>query len=164
MSKLKELDTLLDRETRILQRKLDLLDGMTDCVRRGFYQELETLLEQASELEAESEDLAQDIGDICRALAETWGLEAEVVTLGALLESLDNPKALFLRDRRQRLLVLVEKVRESGAALGLMVEDALDINERLLAATIGDEDWLDTYAADGGVERKLDGLSFEQKA
>jgi flagellar biosynthesis/type III secretory pathway chaperone len=160
----KDLARLLDREMDVLQRKLDLLDGMAECVRRGFYQELETLLEEASELETESEELTDRIGNECRMLAAAWNIEERPPTLGTLLASTTQPDGIALSDRRERLVVLVEKVRESGSALGLLVEDALDINQRLLTAVIGEEDWTDTYGENGGIDRRPDGLSFEQDA
>lgn len=164
MSTLKDLDELLDEEMDLLRRKLELLDGMSDCVRRGFYQELEVLLEEASDLEARSGELTQRIGETCQSLAASRGQEIEEATVRSLLESTEGPETMALRDKRERMVVLVRKVREGGAALGILVEEVLDINQRLLAAVIGDEEWVDTYGEDGGIDRTPEGLSFEQNA
>lgn len=164
MSRPEELIRLMEKEIDVLRRKLSLIERMSASVRDGAFGELEDMLKQATDLEEENRHLTGRIGRVCRRMAESRGLSRGEATLGGLLEHMRGKSAVTVSEGRERLMMLVEKLRQSGAALTTLVENALDINERLLAAVLGGDDWLDTYGTDARVEQRGASLSFQHMA
>ena len=75
------------------------------------------------------------------------------VTLGKLVEMINGPLSVALSDRRERLLLLVQQVRQEAAATSMLVRQALELDEQILTALAGGEGPDRTYSADGSVGR-----------
>ena len=161
MNELKELLQLLDAEIGILQRKLSVLQEIAQCIRQGQMDDLEELVQRGAELERRGESVESEMRDVCVRIAASCGMAPDEVTIGGLSEVLDGPDAIALQDRRERLVLVVQELRDVAAVTSLLVRTALDINERLLTAILGPEDEGETYCPEGALVRERQGTTFQ---
>ena len=160
MKACKELIRMVDREIEALQQKLSLLEEMERCVHEGAATKIEELLQKQASLQ-QDEDTELSMRQHCCAMAADLGIPPGQVTLGRLAEALEGPDALALQDRRERLLVVTQKLQEKSTATAFLVRRVLEAGERVLAAMIGDEGAGETYSAGGSVERHRQGIALQ---
>ncbi len=158
MKEVEELVSLLDQQIELLQRKSALMQGMSDSVRRGEMGELRDLVQAELSLEATASNLEHRTGLARKKLGRILGQDAGGLTLGRLVERLDGPMRIALSDRRERLVVLVERLRREANTAAMLVRQAIALNEQVLSAVSGRDQCGRTYSPDGAVKH-VDGAS-----
>ncbi len=162
MTRLDELLRLLDEQTDLLQEKHLLLRRIGECVRRADTAELAELLDRGVALGARMDALEQLVTDARRAMAEEAGVPLAQFTLGRMAALLDGPAAMAVNDRRERLLLAVQKLQEESAAAGRLVRFALEFNNELMGALAGSGREGNTYSPQGAVAPACQGATFRQ--
>jgi flagellar biosynthesis/type III secretory pathway chaperone len=162
MRKLEELLQLLDEQIELLQQKHSLLHQMGECVRRTDATALAGLLEKGGVLGARMDVVEQRTQELREAMAEEAGVAAAKFTLGRMADVLDPPAAIALNDRRERLLLAVQKLQEESAAVSRLVRFAIEFNNELLCALVGSAKEGSTYSPQGAVEPSCEGATFRQ--
>ena len=162
MKKSEKLLQLIDREIEILQRKTMLMEQMGRCAASGEIEPLPDLARRAMEIDQDSDEIETAMRKLCRELAREQRIESEEVSLGKLQEALEGPPGIALRDRRERLLVVVENLREAGQSTARVVRKALEINRKILSAVFGPQLENETYESDGEIKRSREGLTLRQ--
>ena len=157
-----DLLRLLDEQIELLQQRHSLVKEMALCVRQADLSRLAALLETEAAVVGAADAVGQRVQQARELMAAACGLPLEQVTLGRLVEALDGPTAIALNDRRERLLMVVQKLQQECAATAAIVRYALDFNNRLLAALVGAEDEGGTYSPRGAVEATCQGATFRQ--
>jgi len=153
MKQAEQLLPLLDRQIALLQEKRILLRRMGECVGAGELEKLRELVDQEAVLQSEESELEPRTCRLRAELARLTGEDAESVTLGRLVELMEGPTAIALSDRRERLLVLVEQLRQEAARTAMRVRRAMELNEQILCILAGGQQPGRTYAPDGEVRR-----------
>ncbi len=153
MKEVEELLPLLDEQVELLRHKLSLMRQMSECVRLGDLRELGELVRTEASLQAAESDLEQRTLRMREKLTLMAGDHEGPVTLGKLVEMINGPLSVALSDRRERLLLLVQQVRQEAAATSMLVRQALELDEQILTALAGGEGPDRTYSADGSVGR-----------
>lgn len=146
-----DLLPILDEQIALLERRLRLMQGMADCVRRAALEELEGLLAGQEAQEAELAEAERRLEEARRSLAAAAGVPAGGLTLGSLIEQLDGPLAIALADRRERLLVLVQNVETESQRTAALVRHALEFSQRMIGALLGVAGEGELYSAHGEV-------------
>ncbi|MGD2175971.1 MAG: flagellar protein FlgN [Candidatus Brocadiaceae bacterium] len=162
MRQVEQLLPLLDEQVDLLRQKLSLMKQIGRCVREGELEALRGLVEKEAALGSAESDLQQRTERIRAELAEASGRAPEAVTLGTLVEEMHGPLAIALSDRRERLVVLVGELREEATTTALLVRQAVELNEQLLALLTGRERPSETYSADGALSRSESAGTFHQ--
>ncbi len=162
MTRLDGLLRLLDEQIDLLQQKHLLLRRIGECVRRADTAELAELLGRGAALGARMDALEQIVADARRAMAEEAGVPAAQFTLGRMAAALDTPGAMALNDRRERLLLAVQKLQEESDAAARLVRFALEFNNELMCALVGSGKEGSTYSPQGAVATGCQGATFRQ--
>ena len=163
MEQLEELFDLVDEEIELLRGKLSLIEQMGECVQRGELSRLRELVEADARFEERGDEAGRRRRQVRRRVGDALGLRPEEVTLGRLAEKLGGPTAITLNDRREKLLLLVARLREEAAVTMWLVQHALDFNDRLVAAMAGAEAEGNTYGADGQMAHSQQGSIFQHR-
>jgi len=153
MKVFEELLPLLDGLLDALQRKLDAMGKMRQCVVAGDLRGLEELMRDQSDLESAIGGLAARMDEARSQIASLTGMAPGDVKLSCLVQEADGPLAIALSDRRERLLTVVQALRRESAVLTRLVRHTMDLNTYLLAALAGVPLEGETYSRDGSVER-----------
>lgn len=162
MRKHEQLLQLLDEQIELLQQKHSLLRQMCEYVRRTDTTALAGLLEKGARLGGRMDALGQRTQELREAMAEEAGVAAPNLTLGRMADLLDPPAATALNDRRERLLLAVQKVQEESAVASRLVRFAIEFNNELLCALVGSAKEGSTYCPQGAVEPSCEGATFRQ--
>lgn len=153
MKQVEQLLPLLDRQMALLQEKRSLLRQMGECVGAGELEELRELVDKQAILQSEESEIERRTCRLRAELARLTDEDAEAVTLGRLVETLDGQAAIALSDRRERLTVLVEQLRQEALRTAMRVRQAMELNEQILCILGGGQQPGRTYAPDGEVRR-----------
>ncbi len=153
MKKVEELLPILDEQVELLQQKLSLMEQMGRAVREADLKELGRLVERQASLEQAESELERRTERLREELARLSDRPADAVTLSTLVDELDEPMSIALSDRRQRLLLLVQKLRRQAATTAMLVRQAMELNEQMFRVLTGSHPDNETYSADGAVER-----------
>jgi hypothetical protein len=153
MKPAEELLPILDAQIETLQAKLELMEKMAECVRQGDMEGLGGLVEDEATLARRESQLEQQTQQMRARLARLTHSNAEQLTLGRLVEMVEGPLAIQLSDRRERLVLLVERLREKATLTAMMVAQVLELNQRMLGALSGCSGSGSTYSPEGDVER-----------
>jgi hypothetical protein len=153
MKALEELLPLLDGLLDALQRKLDAMREMRQCVVAGNVRGLDELMRDRTDLESVIADLAGRMEQARSQIAPLAGAAAGEVKLSRLVQEANGPLGIALSDRRERLLTVVEALRRESALLSRLVRHTMELNACLLAALAGVPLAGETYSRDGSVER-----------
>jgi len=155
---------LLDEHIELLHQKHSLMRQMGMCVRQGDAAGLAQLMERESALASGMDALEQRTHELRERIAEATGVSADQVTVSRLAGTLDPATAMALNDRRERLLLAVEKLQEESSATARLVRYALEFNNQLLAVLVGAEERGASYSARGAIEPSCEGATFRQSA
>jgi len=162
MSEPEELLELLGKEIEILQRKTAALDEMVCCVCGGDFDRLEDLLREEAAAGGKSAALERRMRKLCSRIGAARGLPPGQASLARLVAVLDGPEAIALQDRRERLLLAVQQVKEKSSATAFLVRRTMEINSRLLGALFDQVDGGQTYSPEGGKACGRSEATFEQ--
>jgi hypothetical protein len=154
--------SVLDRRIELLTHKVDALERMRTCVREGRLQELVELVCAEAEMDRESAALDQRIDQMRADHAALRGLDPQTLTLGQLAREVEGPAGLALSDRRERLVLLVEKVRAEAETTARLVQFAMEFNSELIGDLTGEAGDGTTYGADGAMGRTGATATFER--
>ncbi len=152
MKPAEELLPILDAQIETLQAKLELMERMGQCVRQGDMERLGAFVEDEAALARRESQLEQQTQQMRARLARLTHSDAEQLTLGRLVEMVEGPLAIQLSDRRERLVLLVERLQEQATLTAMMVAQVLELNQRMLAALGGCSGSGSTYSPEGEVE------------
>jgi flagellar biosynthesis/type III secretory pathway chaperone len=161
MSRSSELLLLVDKEIELLQQKVKMLDAMRACVTASSLEALEELVEQEGLVDIETRDVEKQMRHLCREIGASLGLRPTEATLDGIARKLPGADGIAMRDRRQRLVLTVQQVQETSVATSMVVQQALEVNDRLLTALLGTGGQAETYCPAGTVARSRQGVTFQ---
>jgi len=153
MKAFEDLMPLLDDLLDALQRKLDGMREMRQCVVTGDLRGLEERVRDQNDLESAIGGLAARMEQARSQIASLTGMAPGDVKLSCLVQEADGPLAIALSDRRERLLMVAQAIRRESAVLTRLVRHTMDLNTCLLAALAGVPLEAETYSRDGSVQR-----------
>lgn len=157
-----ELERLLDDGARAFSVKLARLHETTEYIRDADIQSLEQTIDEIHAIDMECADIERSISDCCRRLAGKLGVEDPPPTLSGLLDAMgDCPAAMSLRNRRERLLIVLKELKETSAKTFRLAEDVFDYNRKLVEALFGSEKG-DIYSASGEMKKGRNQAAFER--
>lgn len=164
MSRLNELIKVVDNGTRVLKERARYLNEMICLLEDRRFEELDDLVEQVPDPLQHEDRLVQKISRLCAELAEEQELEINHYTLSTVIDELEKEEAMLLRDRRQRLGLAIDNVKERGRKLMEITLQMREVESRVLRAVLGPAEQDTTYCENGRVGRSCSGVAVKHKA
>jgi flagellar biosynthesis/type III secretory pathway chaperone len=144
-----QLSDVLDDQIRHLERRRMQLRSLTDSIVERDERGLESLLERIEQALNTQAELDRRLDAVRSGIADALLEKPDRVTLGGVVEALDEPQRGILADRRRRLIEAVEAFQQQHLHTSVLLLESVRINRMMLEAVFPGSRGLATYDPGG---------------
>ena len=144
-----KLLSVLDVESHLLELRRTQMEELHDLLIHSDEARMERLLcemEQAQQRQFETDEA---LASVRSALARAMGRPDGKVRIQEILPYLDEPIRLAVKDRREKLMLQANRLREQHLATTILLSESLRINRILLEGLFPRREALETYDTKG---------------
>ncbi len=139
----------LDREVSLFKKFIEVSESIQNLV--GIHSETPApAIEKLTQsLKAEADSVSASRAKLQTDLANCLGLRNSQVSVKKLIDSLDGELAQMIAERRAQLLDMESQIRQMNRTNTLILQQSLDLYERIVVGLTGQEISAPTYSASG---------------
>jgi len=144
----------LAAETTLLKRFIDLSRSIQDLLGKDLFPAPQTQSTEQDAIRAEAIEVAASRQALRAAIAQHLGIPESQATLQKLIDSLPAADAQLLVDERQKLLGLHSEITQLSNSNAILLQQSIDIYQRILHGLSGEQPRTHIYSANGQVNRE----------
>lgn len=151
----------LEREESALRGFLQHALDVQEAVVNGSDADPAETQQKQDQLNQDAQALALARSELKLNIAKAFGKPIETVSIKLLAKQLDQRLADRIMDSRQRILDLTQSIEAANRTNFLLIQQTIDLQQRLQLAITGQAPTARTYGATGQLNRQADNAMLE---
>lgn len=144
-----ELLSLLEEEIELLRVRTRQFDELYDAILHRRDERMESLLEAMTDAQHRQVDLDGKLQTLRTIFARALGVEENTIRLSRLIDWLDGTHATDLRNQREQIILLAERLKKKHLTTAVLLSESARINRMLLEGLLPKADSVTTYGTGG---------------
>ena len=144
----------LAAERQLLERFIELSHDIQDLLGKNVFPEPQTRTVEQEAMAADAQRVAELRKQVKLAIAEHLSIPADQATIQKFIDSLPEQSAQLLNDERQKILDLHAEISQLSNSNALLLQQSIDIYQRILHGLAGEQPRAQIYSANGQMNRQ----------
>ncbi len=147
-----DLLALLDEEIVLLGLRTRQFDALYDTILHRREETMDALLEDMTDAQQRQVELDAKLQEVRTIFARAAGYAAGEIRLSELIQLLDGEPRKQLREKRQQIILLAERLKRKHLSTAMLLGESARINRRLIQSLLPKAETVTTYGGMGGVK------------
>ena len=148
-SMLPDLLTLLDEEIALLRLRTRQFEELYDTILHRREERMEALLAEMTDAQHRQASLDETLQAMRTMFARALSRPAGDIRLSELVRLLEGPSQNRLREKRQQIILLAERLKRKHLTAAILLGESARINRRLIESLLPKSETLTTYGMGG---------------
>jgi hypothetical protein len=144
-----DLLALLDEEIELLGLRTRQFGDLYEVILHRLDEKMDSLLEEMTAAQQQQAELDEKLHSIRIMIARAMKRPMGEIRLSELVNLLDGESQRLLRDKRQQIILLAERLKRKHLTTALLLGQSARINRRLIESLLPRSETLTTYGLGG---------------
>jgi hypothetical protein len=144
-----DLLALLDEEISLLGLRTRQFESLYDAILHRRDDAMETILEDMTLAQHQQANLDKQLLDVRLSIARVLQRPMQDIRLSELILLLDGELKTSLREKRQQIILLSERLKRKHLTTAILLSESARINRRLIESLLPKNDTVTTYGTGG---------------